>query len=321
MMEVYSLHDSIPFDKTSIITVGTFDGVHKGHQFIIDSMLSLKQQKQFARTVIVTFDPHPQTVIPRKDKPPITLLSDISERLQLLESYGIDMVVIIPFTTEFAQTSSEEFIRTYIHEKIGFSDIFIGYDHGFGKAREGSAKTLHALSEELKFSVHGIEPFIIDEITVSSTEIRKALKSGDLSEAFEMLGHPYFIEGIVSKGDQRGRTIGFPTANIKTASEHKLYPKNGVYFVSSDIDGRTVYGMANIGMRPTVSDSQQVTLEVHFFDIDQDLYERTMVIWFLKYLREEKKFSSLEQLQSQLKQDESICREIIHDLHLIDEQS
>lgn len=321
MMEVYSLHDSIPFDKASIITVGTFDGVHKGHQFIIDSMIALKKQKQYARTVIVTFDPHPQTIIPRKDKPPITLLSDISERLQLLESYGIDIVVIIPFTIEFAQTSSEEFIRTYIHQHIGFSDIFIGYDHGFGKAREGGAETLHALSKELNFTVHGIDSFIIDEKTVSSTEIRKALAQGELADAFEMLGHPYFIEGIVVKGDQRGRTIGFPTANIKAKDEHKLHPKNGVYFVSSDIDGKTVYGMANIGIRPTVSDSQKVSLEVHFFDIDQDLYDRSMVIWFLKYLREEQRFSSLEHLQEQLKQDEASCREIINGLNLIDEQS
>lgn len=321
MMKVYSLHDSIPYSKESIITVGTFDGVHKGHQFIIDSMLSLKKLKHDARTVIVTFDPHPQTVIPRKDKPPITLLSDISERLQLLESYGIDMVVIIPFTIEFAQTSSDEFIRSYIHEKIGFSDIFIGHDHGFGKAREGGAETLDALSKELDFAVHRIEPFIISEKTVSSTEIRKALNGGELAEAFEMLGHPYFMEGIVSKGDQRGRTIGFPTANIQPASAYKLYPKNGVYFVSSDIDGTIVYGMANIGVRPTVSDANHISLEVHFFDIEKDLYGQTLVIWFLKYLREEQTFGSLDHLKDQLQHDEAISRNIINDLHINDEHS
>ena len=320
-MEVYSMHDSIPYLKESIITVGTFDGVHKGHQFIIDSMLSLKKLKHDARTVIVTFDPHPQTVIPRTDKPPITLLSDISERLQLLESYGIDMVVIIPFTIEFAQTSSEEFIRTYIHDKIGFSDIFIGYDHGFGKAREGSAETLLTLSKELEFTVHRIDPFITKDKTVSSTEIRKALKSGELAQAFEMLGHPYFIEGIIAKGDQRGRNIGFPTANVKPSSEYKLDPKNGVYFVSSDIDGKIVYGMANIGIRPTVSDSQKISLEVHFFDIDRDLYGQTLVIWFLKYLREEQTFASLEHLKEQLKHDEALSRNIINGLNITDEQS
>ena len=321
MMEVFILHDAIPHDNNTIITVGTFDGVHKGHQFIIESMLTLKQKKKDARTVIVTFDPHPQTVIPRKDKPPITLLSDISERLQLLESYGIDMVVIIPFTKEFAQTSSDEFIRTYIHEKIGFSDIFIGYDHGFGKAREGGANTLHALSEELQFTVHPIEPYVIDHKTVSSTEIRKALSEGNLPEAFDMLGHPYFIEGIVKKGDQRGRTIGFPTANVKTAIPYKLFPRKGVYFVSTDINGRTVYGMANIGNRPTVEITDQISLEVHFFDVNEDLYDTQLVIWFLKYIREEQAFASLDHLKEQLHRDETICREIMNSLDNIEEES
>jgi riboflavin kinase/FMN adenylyltransferase len=319
MMDIYSLHDAIPHDSNSIITVGTFDGVHKGHQFIIDSMLQLKHQMEHARTVVVTFDPHPQTVIPRKDKPPIALLSTISERLQLLESYGIDMVVIIPFTIDFAQTSSEEFIRTYIHGKIGASDIFIGYDHGFGKAREGGADTLHSLSKELNFTVHDISPVVIEEKTVSSTEIRRSLKCGNLLEAFEMLGHPYFIEGTVVKGDQRGRTIGFPTANINPNDEHKLLPHNGVYFVSSDIDGRTVYGMANIGIRPTVSSENKVTIEVHFFEIDQDLYDATLVIWFLKYIREEQAFSSLDDLKKQLHKDESLCKTIIQSLDTIED--
>lgn len=321
MMEVFTLHDAIPHDNNTIITVGTFDGVHKGHQFIIESMLTLQQKKKDARTVIVTFDPHPQTVIPRKDKPPITLLSDISERLQLLESYGIDMVVIIPFTKEFAQTSSDEFIRTYIHEKIGFSDIFIGYDHGFGKAREGGANTLHALSEELQFTVHPIEPYVIDHKTVSSTEIRKALSEGNLPEAFDMLGHPYFIEGIVKKGDQRGRTIGFPTANIKPAIPYKLFPRKGVYFVSTDVNGRTVYGMANIGNRPTVEITDQISLEVHFFDVNEDLYDTQLVIWFLKYIREEQAFASLDHLKEQLHRDETTCREIMNSLDNIEDES
>jgi len=321
MMEIYSIYDAIPYDANSIVTVGTFDGVHKGHQFIIESMCALKQKNNGARTVIVTFDPHPQTVIPRSDKPPITLLSDISERLQLIESYGIDMVVIIPFTKEFAQTSSEEFITTYIHQKIGCSDIFIGYDHGFGKAREGGENTLNALSKELHFTVHKVEPYIINGKTISSTEIRKAIAHGDLPCAFDMLGHPYFLEGTVIQGDQRGRTIGFPTANIKPANPNKLFPGKGVYFISSNLDGRTVYGMANIGMRPTVSDANLTSLEVHFFDINEDLYDKELVIWFLKYIREEKKFASLELLTEQLYQDASLCRAIIQSLDSIDSTS
>ncbi|NBP64059.1 MAG: hypothetical protein EBU66_05200 [Bacteroidetes bacterium] len=268
-MIVYSLFDAIPHDPQSILTVGTFDGVHKGHQFIINAMNALKQTKVHARLVVVTFEPHPQLVIPRKDKPPISLLTDISERLQLLESYGVDMVVVIPFTKEFSETSSTDFIRTVIHEKIGCSDIFIGYDQ-------------------------------------------------NLPEAFDMLGHPYFVEGTVIKGDQRGRTIGYPTANIQTANPSKLLPMNGVYFISSDLNGITVYGMANIGTRPTVSNEHDVRLEVHFFDIDAQLYDQTIVIWFLSYIRVEQRFTSLFELQEQLQKDELHCRAIIDSLQIND---
>lgn len=317
-MIVYSLFDAIPHDPQSILTVGTFDGVHKGHQFIINAMNALKQKKDHARLVVVTFEPHPQLVIPRKDKPPISLLTDISERLQLLESYGVDMVVVIPFTKEFSETSSTDFIRTIIHEKIGCSDIFIGYDHGFGKSREGDANTLHSLSKELHFAVHTIDALRVQEHSISSTEIRSALKHGNLPEAFDMLGHPYFVEGTVIKGDQRGRTIGYPTANIQTANPSKLLPMNGVYFISSDLNGITVYGMANIGTRPTVNDEHDVRIEVHFFDIDAQLYDQTIVIWFLSYIRVEQRFTSLLELQEQLQKDELHCRAIIDSLQIND---
>jgi len=320
-MIVYSLFDTIPHDPNTILTVGTFDGVHKGHQQIITSMNELKKSKSNARTVVVTFEPHPQLIVQRPDKPPISLLTDISERLQLLESYGVDMVVIIPFTKEFSQIGSDEFIKTFIHERIGCSDIFIGYDHGFGKSREGDAQTLHALSSELGFKVHQIHAMLIDSTTISSTEIRSALKHGYLQQAFELLGHPYFVEGMVIHGDQRGRTIGYPTANVQAANPAKLLPKNGVYFVSSDIQGKTVYGMANIGTRPTVNNLDDIRLEVHFFDLDEDLYHQQIVIWFLKYIRDEQQFASLEALQNQLYKDEQYCREIIATFHFSDSQS
>lgn len=313
-MIVHSLFDDIPHDSQTILTVGTFDGVHKGHQSIINAMHALKETRHNARTVVVTFDPHPQVVIPRPDKPPISLLTDISERLQLLESYGVDMVVIIPFTTQFSQTGSEEFIRKYIHENIGVSDFFIGYDHGFGKSREGGANTLLKLSKELGFIVHTVEPLLTDSHTISSTAIRNSLKNGELPLAFDMLGHPYFIEGIVKTGEQRGRTIGYPTANIHARDLSKLFPKKGVYFVSSDIDGKIVYGMANIGTRPTVNQADDIRLEVHFFDIDENLYDRSLVIWFLKYMREEQAFTSLDALKEQLFIDEEQCRAIITSL-------
>ncbi|GDX64340.1 riboflavin biosynthesis protein [Chlorobiota bacterium] len=320
-MIVYSLFDAIPFDPNTILTVGTFDGVHRGHQYIIAAMNELKKSRTNARTVVVTFEPHPQLVIQRPDKPPITLLTDISERLQLLESYGVDIVVIIPFTKEFSQISSNEFIKTFIQDRIGCSDIFIGYDHGFGKSREGDARTLHALSSELGFTVHEVDAMLMDSTTISSTEIRSSLKKGNLQVAFELLGHPYFVEGMVIHGDQRGRTIGYPTANIQAANPAKLLPKNGVYFVSSDILGKTVYGMANIGTRPTVTNLDDIKFEVHFFDLNEDLYHQQIVIWFLKFIRDEQQFASIESLQEQLHIDEQYCRDIISTLQGNDTQS
>ena len=313
-MNVYSLFDEIPHNPNSLVTVGTFDGVHIGHQHIINRMKEMHSTMDDSRIVVVTFDPHPQTIIPRKDKPPITLLSSIYERLHLLEAYGVSDVVIIPFSKEFSDISSEDFIRNYIFDKIGVHSMFIGHDHGFGKQRQGSEATLKILADELGFSVHTVEPLKLDDTIISSTLIRKHLQNHALPEAFSMLGYPYFVEGIVHRGDERGRKLGIPTANIQSKDKYKLYPAKGVYFVSSEIDGELFYGMANIGTRPTFTKDTDSVLEVNYFGLDTDLYDKEITVWFLKYLREEKKFESVDLFLSQLYEDRSACEELIEQL-------
>ena len=313
-MNVFSLFDQIPYNNNSIVTVGTFDGVHLGHQHIIEKMKELRSTINGSRVVVVTFEPHPQVVIPRLDKPNITLLSTIQERLHLLEAYGVDDVVIIPFTKEFAQTSSEEFIRTYIHGKIGVKAMFIGYDHGFGKERSGSEQTLKILGKELSFDVFTVAPLSLEDTVISSTTIRALLHNHQLPAAISMLGYPYFLEGHVLRGDERGKKLGIPTANISSEDKHKLYPGNGVYFVSSEIDGELFYGMANIGTRPTFTDDTHATLEVHYFGLDKNLYSHRITVWFLKFLRQEKKFESVDLFLSQLYEDRNQCEELIEEL-------
>jgi riboflavin kinase/FMN adenylyltransferase len=313
-MQVYSLNDKIPFNPASVITVGTFDGLHKGHQHIIHEMRSLAAQQSLDRVIVVTFDPHPQIVIARQDKPAIRLLSTLEERLELLEAYGVDTVIVIPFSREFAQTSSEDFIRTYIAGKIGVHTMFIGYDHGFGRERSGSEETLRNLGQELGFEVVKIPALEVNGQAISSTKIRQALRENRLVDSLDMLGYPYFLEGTVQRGDERGRKLGIPTANIKSADPAKLYPGNGVYFVSSEIDGKLFYGMANIGLRPTFTNDLEPTLEVNYFGLNQDLYDKKIKVWFLRFLREEKKFDSVDLFLSQLYDDRAQCEEMIEQI-------
>ncbi len=314
MMNIYSLFDDIPFNQASIITVGTFDGVHIGHQNIIAKMKEIAQSVTNSRTVIVTFHPHPQLIVPRKDKPQVSLLSTIEERIELIESYGIDTVIIIPFSKEFASTSSTDFIKKYIVEKIGVHTMCIGYDHGFGNNREGSEETLVSLSQECNFSLEIIPATVIQDRPISSTIIRKAIIEHQLHDSLELLGYPYFVSGIVLRGDERGRKLGIPTANIKSTDPHKLYPGNGVYFVSSEIDCTLYYGMANIGTRPTFTNDTESILEVNYFGLHRDLYDKTITVWFLHFLREEKKFDSVDLFLSQLYEDRAFCEELIEAL-------
>lgn len=283
------------------ITVGTFDGVHRGHQGVISLMREVAD-KQGLRVVVVTFDPHPQIVLAKPGREPLALLTTIEERCEQLAHVGVDEVVVIPFTHEFAQTSAESFIRQLV-STIDVQHFFIGHDHAFGKDRGGNEELLRHLGVDLGFDVERIPPLETDGLVVSSTLVRAALKSGDVEAATAMLGRPYALRGTVVQGDGRGRTLGIPTANIVPTNPHKLMPANGVYVVSMIIDGTEYVGMANIGLRPTFTTDTAPTLEVHILEFDNDLYNTTLDVQFHARLRGEHKFGSREEFLAQLEHD------------------
>lgn len=250
----------------------------------------------------MTFDPHPQIVLKRGGREPVRLLTTIDERCDLFEELGVDVTVVITFTREFASTPAEQFVRD-VARKIGVQQFFVGHDHMFGKDRGGNEELLQRLSSELGFDVHAVEPKSCNGVVVSSSKIRAALLSGNVAEANTMLGRTYSLVGSVVEGDGRGRTLGFPTANIVPLDENQLVPANGVYVVTSVIDGRVEKGLANIGRRPTFTDDTETTIEVHFLDYDEDLYDDVLTIRFHTRVRDEKKFESKEALIAQIEVD------------------
>lgn len=285
----------------SVLTVGTFDGVHAGHRAIIDKVVE-KAKKRDARSVLVTFDPHPRNIINPGDAG-IKLLTTLQERSEILYELGIDTMIVIPFDRDFSLLSSEEFIRDIIHKKIGVSEFVIGYDHQFGRNREGTIETIEELGEELGFDSYVVSKREVGEKTVSSTAIRNAIsEDGDVEEAARLLQRPYRLNGTVVHGDKRGKEIGFPTANIKPEHVNKIIPKDGVYAVNIRIDEKWYGGMMNIGTRPTFEGSVQ-TLEVHIFDFDEDIYGKEIQVRFINRIRDEKKFDGKEDLIDQLKED------------------
>ena len=320
-MNIYRNINEVPYDANTVITVGTFDGVHLGHKAII-SRLNQLAKEQNARSFIVTLDPHPRIVLAKDDsrKTEIKLLNNLQDRLELFEQYGIDNVLVIEFTIEFAKTNSIDFIENLIHKQIGFSQFLIGYDHSFGKNREGDINLLNTLKDRLNFEVEQVEPFLIDDITISSTKIRKAITDNDIQCANKMLGYSYYIKGLVMEGDKRGRTIGFPTANIEVNDQYRQIPGNGVYTVQIDIlddnldnnsKPNSYYGMANIGYRPTFHNDQKLSIEVNIFDFNQDIYSKVVKVHFLHFLRPEQKFNGIEAIISQLNKDKENSLEFL----------
>jgi len=305
-MQTYRSIGDVPFDRHSVVTVGTFDGVHVGHRAIIERM-QLYAREHAARTVIVTFDPHPRLVLTRSSQPPIGLLTTLSEKHALLQQLGIDILVVLPFTFEFAQTPASEFVQRVLVERIGVEHLVIGHDHSFGKDRAGNEELLRRLGQQFGYSVERVDPVSLDGEVVSSTKIRAALQNGQLEKANLMLGYTYSVEGIVVHGDGRGRRLGYPTANIELLDPHKLLPASGVYCVSALLDGLQRKGMANIGVRPTFTDSAHLRLEAHFFDYSGYLYDQKIVLRFHKYVRAERKFESVDMFWSQLRDDRDCC--------------
>lgn len=300
--ENFSDFQNIPH---AVVTIGTFDGVHLGHRKILHRLRFLADQSG-GETVLITFWPHPRMVL-RPETHNIRLLSTYDEKNRLLEAYGIDHLVSIPFTKAFSETTSEEFIHHILIEKIQTKILVIGYDHKFGKGREGGFDHLRANQEKYGFALEEIPREDIDSIGISSTKIRQALEEGDILSANSFLGGPYDISGTVVQGKQIGRAIGFPTANIAIRDPNKLIPKDGAYIVSALVEGKVLKGMLNIGQRPTL-DGLNKTIEVHLFDFDSTIYGLDIRISFLDFLRPEKKFPSLAELKEQLNRDKETAK-------------
>lgn len=296
-------------DPDTVLTVGTFDGVHEGHKVLIRRVVE-KAKKYHCRSAVVTFDPHPREVI-NAGKDRVHLLTTLHERAEILSDLGVDLMIVIPFDRDFSLLSSEEFIRDIIHEKIGVKLFVIGYDHQFGHNREGGSKTVQDLGKELGFDVHIIEAHDIGKITVSSSTVRKALElRGDVDLALRFLGRPYRIFGTVVHGDSRGKKIGYPTANIHPENHKKVIPQNGVYAVDVLLGNREYKGMMNIGTRPTFEPDNDRTLEVNIFDFDEDVYGKPIEVHFIHRIRDELKFNSIEELVKAIDSDKEIAQKV-----------
>lgn len=308
MAELVYLKD-VKRNPNSVLTVGTFDGVHAGHRAIMDTVLSKARQRN-AQSVIVTFDPHPREIINPAGEG-IKLLTTLQERREILEEMGINTLVVIPFDRDFSLLSSEEFIRNIIFEKIGVSEFVIGYDHQFGRNREGTIKTIEQLGEELGFNACVVSKREVGARTVSSTAIRRAIsEEGDVRLAAEFLQRRYRLNGTIIHGEKRGKNIGFPTANIKPEHSKKIIPKNGVYAVKVRFDRKWYGGMMNIGVRPTFEGKERA-LEVHLFNFDKDIYGKEVQVRFFERIRDEIKFSGVNELIAQLKEDKKRSIEIL----------
>jgi len=286
-------------DKKTIVTLGTFDGVHIGHKKIIEKLIQSASDSG-CESLILTFFPHPRMVLQEKSE--IRLLNTIDEKIGLLENTGLDSLIIHPFDEAFSRLTAEEFVAEILVGQFNIQKIIIGHDHRFGRNRTADINDLIGFGETYGFEVEQISAQEIDAVSVSSTKIRNALLEGNIALANEYLGYEYPLTGTVTKGRQLGRTIGFPTANIKIAEDYKLIPKIGVYIVKSVLGDETVFGMMNIGMKPTVGGSS-LTIEVHFFDFDADLYGTEIQVSILEYIRDEQKFDSVEMLKNQLSKD------------------
>jgi riboflavin kinase/FMN adenylyltransferase len=312
-MLVYHSFDDVPQNQPTVLTIGTFDGLHKGHLSIIN-LLKERAKERNAKTLLLTFHPHPQIVLQRADRPPVELLTTIKERLELLKQLGLDGVLVIPFNKEFAAITAETFVREHLVKRLNMKHMVIGYDHAFGKNREGTEDLLSKLGTELGFTVEKAPIVEQDGETISSTKVRKAIRLGDIAKANKLLGFPYLVGGEVVEGDGRGRKLGLPTANIQPSEDQKLLPKNGVYLVSAYIDGKNVYGMANVGIRPTFTDDIHPRLEVHFFDWNKMLYGREVMVAFLKFIRDERKFESTGLFFEQIVSDRDECMQAIENI-------
>ncbi len=307
-MKIHLGTETVKGLNNAVVTTGTFDGVHIGHQKILERLRQAADEIN-GETVLITYWPHPRLVLNNANG--LRLLSTFPEKATLLEDYGVDHLVKIPFTREFSELSGNDYIRIILHERVQTKRLIIGYDHQFGKNREGGFDDLVRFSEQFGYEVEEIPRQDIDEIGVSSTKIRKALDEGDVVTANQYLGRPYSLGGLVMKGNQLGRTLGYPTANISIKEPYKLVPADGIYAVKVCNKYEKRNGMLNIGNRPTVGGTTK-TIEAHIFDFNEDIYGQEISVEFIDLIRKEIKFDNLDQLKEQLQKDEVQVRKVLN---------
>lgn len=300
-MKIHTSFSSLAAIPNPVVTIGTFDGVHLGHYTIINRLKEIAHEVK-GQSVLLTFYPHPRMVLHPEDHN-IELLNSPEEKSELLERAGIEHLVIYPFSTDFSRMSPFEYVRDLLVTGIHAHTVVVGYDHRFGRNREGDHKTLVELSETFGFHVEEISAKVIDEINISSTKIRQNLKQGNVNDAARFLGYGYTLSGKVVRGDAIGRTLGFPTANIAVDYPFKLVPARGIYAVHVFVKGRRHKGVVSIGVRPTVVSNSAETIEVYIMDFNDDIYDEKISIEFIKYIREEKTFGSINELKENIAND------------------
>lgn len=293
----------------AVVTSGTFDGVHLGHQKILSRLKEICQQNVLAQSVVLTFHPHPRAVV--SDQPHLQLLSTLDEKIEKLAFLGIDHLVVIPFNKEFAQQSSQEFVQNVLINALNTKKLVIGYDHRFGKNREGSFEHLKANEKKYGFEVEEISQQDIENIAVSSTKTRNALQEGNILLANQFLASPYTLTGEVVRGNQIGRTIGFPTANLQIADSYKLVPADGVYAVKVRFENKKYLAMLYIGKRASLGENLAKTIEVNIFDFEEDIYGKTITLELIQQIRKDQKFENLQAIKKQLMLDKISALEIL----------
>lgn len=307
-MKVFRSIKEIPYQENSYITLGTFDGIHVGHRKILRQLVE-QSQNEGCRSVLVTFYPHPKSVVKMRDDS-IALLTPLEEKIGLLQGSGLHSLLVLPFTPELAEMAPELFVKEIFLEGVGVKGLIIGYNHAFGRNREGSQDLLNRLGKQFGFTVDVIPSVEVDGQPVSSTRIRRLLMEGHVDQAGRILGNHYQIRGVVKKGRRLGNKLGFPTANIDVLGDNKLIPKDGVYAVFVTIETIRYKGMANLGFKPTFG-KEEHSLEVFIHDFNGDIYKRKLTIEFIHRIRDEKKFNSLDHLKSQIESDRTISLNIL----------
>lgn len=307
-MKIYRSIEDYTEDKRSVVTIGTFDGIHLGHQKILSRLINSSKNKNL-NSVVLTFFPHPRIILNKYNE--VKMIDTLDEKIIHLNEIGIDSLIIHPFDKNFSLLSANQFIKDFLVEKLKIKHIIIGYDHRFGKGREASVTDLKNYANDYDFTVEEIKAQEIEKITISSTKIRNSINQGDIKTTKKYLGRYFMITGKVVKGDGLGKKINYPTANIFIEETYKIIPKDGVYLVETKIKDKLFNGMMNIGHRPTIGTNVK-SIEVHLFNFNKDIYNQVISIKMISKIRDEKKFSSIQALKDQLVKDENYCLKLIN---------